>query len=178
MKQLAVALIALSITINVTVPRQLDTMVSDDIVNQAMRCQSVLLYYSFFSVVPIKIMNTLFAGQSDPSAPDASGGKPENNRAPATTDLSMPGNTAVVKPACSQLSSGVKAVGYVPGRGVTGSFVPARWLFCPSGWASVAHQWMIMLPRGSIDDHMQSAVVNLQKPIGIPSQLVFSFGGM
>ena len=73
MKQFAVLLIALSVTFTATVPRQLDAMVSDDTMNQAMQCQTVLLYYSFFSVLPIKIMNALFAGQPDAAAQAAHG---------------------------------------------------------------------------------------------------------
>ncbi|MCX5778863.1 MAG: hypothetical protein NTU66_06585 [Elusimicrobia bacterium] len=178
MKQFAVLLIALSVTFTATVPRQLDAMVSDDTMNQAMQCQTVLLYYSFFSVLPIKIMNALFAGQPDAAAQAASESQSSKNNAATPYDLSVPGKTIAVKSVTTQTSPDSDAI---IGAQILNVFCFIRQTglcYCPSGWSAAVHQWMIMLPRGSIDDYIKSIITNVNKPIGIPSQLAFSLGGI
>jgi hypothetical protein len=143
-----------------------------------MRCQSVLLYYSFFSVLPIKIMNTMFGGQpaSDAATKDAADGQSGKNHAPAPNDLSIPAKTLVIRSICVVPAPGAGAILAAQGFFALYAADLGRLMSCPSGWSATVHQWMIMLPRGSIDDHITTIKMNLKKPIGIPSQLAFSFG--
>ncbi|MGA2091707.1 MAG: hypothetical protein ABSH12_09660 [Endomicrobiales bacterium] len=180
MKQFLVVLITLSVTFNVVVPRHLDAMVSDDTMVQAMRCQSVLLYYSFFSDLPIKIMNTLFGGQpaQDAATKDAADGQSSNKHVPPPNDLSVPDKTIVIKSVCLETVPSAGLIFATPGLCAPCFAERGRLATCPSGWSATVHQWMVMLPRGSIDDHIKTITMNLNKPIGIHSQLAFSFGGL
>lgn len=176
MKKIAAILLMLSVAGNAAVPRQLDTIVANDMVHQAMRCQSVLLYYSFFASVPIQIMNAMYTGQPAAADQDASGSRSEKNNAAAPLDFSVPGKTMLIKTTCVRPVPDDNPAGVITGIHAICIMERVRHLAYSAGWASTAHRWTVMLPRGSIDEHIGTIILNVNGPIGIPSQLAFSLG--
>lgn len=184
MKRCITIFLACIVTFSVVAPRRLDAMVSDDMVAQAMRCQSVVLCYSFFSTIPLKIMSQLYE-QEHGSAPAPAAGVPstdqrrdDSNSAPAPFDLTMPGSVSLVKTTpCHASIDGVQALcGMYPAGWVNRA--NGRRIFSSAGWESVMRHWMVMLPRGSIDDYIGTIIFSVNEPTRNASRLVFSLGGI
>lgn len=181
MKRSAVILLAVVVTFSVVAPRRLDAAINDDMVAQAMRCQSVLVYYSFFSALPLQIlsqMNVIVpvprAQDGTPaSAADTSG----SDAAPAPFDISIAGTPTFSQTPVPQTI--LEELDVIASRGILSCAGACliRHHSAAGGWACVRHHWMVMLPRGSIDDYILKTIRGVNEPIGRYSQLAFSLGG-
>lgn len=180
MKRCASILIALVVTLSVVAPRRLDAMPPGEVMAQAMRCQSVLLSYSFFSVLPMKIishMNTaLPTPRAHAGASDAAGDTTGSDAAPAPFDISAPGSAAVSKTLAHKT---ILPFGDVISAGAnhTAAGIVSLPAYSSEDRAVSLRHWMFMLPRGSIDDHILKIIEAVNKPIAACPRLAFSLGG-
>ena len=181
MKRCAVILLALVVTFSVVTPRRLDAVFSDELMAQAMRCQSVLLCYSFFSVLPMKIisaMNTaLPVPRAHDSVPDAAGDTSGSDTSLAPFDISTPGSSDISKTLADKtILPGLDVILAGAGHISDGVVNLPAYSIAKTRAVSLRH-WMFMLPRGSLDDHILKTIDAVNEPIAASPRLAFSLGG-
>lgn len=141
-------------------------VVDAGVLNQAWETQSVLLYYSFCSVLPLKIINQLFIDETAaPSAPRQDTDSRENSKS---------GSTAAASCIVSEYRHAGKLLKHFNFFAGAPLIMTARTLHLPQVVVSrspISNDFiailmlmlLVLLPRGRIED---AAIINIKKLIG------------
>lgn len=140
----------------------------------------IVQYYNSISLIPIKVLNT-FMSQSVSAHPDAqpvSGRKAKKADTSSGPAITPAGTSDLAKQLTRDKNTSDPGEQFVYGGGIIRSQISRH---IPAGMASVflvlSALFMILRPRGSIDDYIKMAGARFKNPISRKTDWVFSLGG-